>query len=90
LKEESENVEDDEKRCRPRSPRTDEYFQKVQNLLHPDRGVNIRGVTMQLILDKETVREILSDNFGMKSVSAKMVRQLLTECQAVSGPKIDY
>jgi len=45
---------------------------------------------MQLILDKETVREILSGNFGMKSVSAKMVRQLLTECQAVSGPKIDY
>jgi hypothetical protein len=48
---------------------------------------------MQLNLDKQTARKILSDDFGMKKVSAKIVPRLLTQgalCQALSGPKIDY
>jgi hypothetical protein len=47
-------------------------------------------MAMQPNLDKETVRQMLSDDLGMKNFPAKMVPRQLTQgalCQAVSGPK---
>jgi hypothetical protein len=72
FKERCENVEDYEKSSCPRSHRTDENVEKVQNLVHSDRHLSIRGMVVQLNLDKEMVRQILSDNLGMMNVSAKM------------------
>jgi hypothetical protein len=39
----------------PRSHRTDENAEDVWNLVHSDRCLSIRGMAMQLNLDKETV-----------------------------------
>jgi hypothetical protein len=57
---------------RPRSHRTDENVGKVQNIIHSDRRLSIRAMVMQLQSDKETVKQILSDDLGMKNISAKM------------------
>jgi transposase len=54
FKEGHENVEGDEKSCRPRSYRTDENVENVRNLVHSDRRLSIRAVIVQLNLDKET------------------------------------
>jgi hypothetical protein len=44
----------DERSGLPRSHRTDENAEKVQNLVHSDRRLSIRAVAVQLNLDKET------------------------------------
>jgi len=48
------NVEHNERSGHPRSHRTNENVEKVQNLLHSDRRLSIRAMNMQLNLDKET------------------------------------
>jgi hypothetical protein len=53
----------------------------VQNLVHSDKCLSIRALAVQLNLDKETVRQVLSDNLGMRKVLAKMASQLLTDEQ---------
>jgi hypothetical protein len=47
-----ENVEHDERSGCSRSHRTDDNFEKVQNLLHSDIHLNIRAVAVQLNLNK--------------------------------------
>jgi hypothetical protein len=65
-----ENVEDDERSGHPRSHRTIEYAGKVWNLVH---SVSIRGVALQLNLDKETVTCIERGlNFGPTIVFSTM------------------
>jgi predicted transcriptional regulator len=53
-------VEDDERGGHPRSHRTNENVEKVWNLMHSDKCLNIRAVAMQLNLDKETVKKTLT------------------------------
>jgi hypothetical protein len=48
-----ENMDNDERSCLPRSPRTDEDAEKVQNLVHSDKHLSIRNVAMLLNLDKQ-------------------------------------
>jgi hypothetical protein len=58
---------ENERSGHPRSHRTYENVEKVQNLVHLDRCLSIRGMAVQLNLDKETVRQIISsDDLGMK------------------------
>jgi quinol-cytochrome oxidoreductase complex cytochrome b subunit len=47
-------------------------------------------MALQLNLDKETVRQILSGDLGMRTVSSNMVPRLMTDYQASSDPNIDY
>jgi hypothetical protein len=53
-----ENVEDDEKSGRPRSHRIDENGEKVRNLVHSHRRLNIRAMAVELNSDKETVKKV--------------------------------
>jgi hypothetical protein len=50
-------VEDDGSGC-PRSHRTDENVEKVQNLVHSDRHLDIRAMTVQPNLEKGTVKKV--------------------------------
>jgi len=61
-----ENVEHAERSGYPWSHITDENVEKVRNMAHSDRRLSIRSVTMQLNLDKEAARQILSDDLGTK------------------------
>jgi hypothetical protein len=59
-------VEDSERCGYPRSHRTKENVDKVQNLVHSDRRLSNRAMAMQLNRYTETVRQILSDDLSMK------------------------
>jgi hypothetical protein len=50
------NVEDNEGNGHSRSHRTDENGEKVQNVVHSDRHLRIRAMSVQLNLEKETVK----------------------------------
>jgi hypothetical protein len=45
-------VEDAERSGRPRSHRTDENVEKVRNLVHSDRCLSIRAMTVNINLEK--------------------------------------
>jgi len=44
---------EDERSGHPRFHRTDENVEKVQNVVHSDKCLSIRAMTVQLNLDKE-------------------------------------
>jgi hypothetical protein len=58
FKESHRNIENGERSGHPRTHRTDEAVEKVQNLVHSDRHLNIWPMAMQLNLDKETVTHV--------------------------------
>jgi hypothetical protein len=87
FKERRENMEDDDKSNRSRCDKTDGNVEKVRNLVNSGKRFSIRAMAVQLNLDKGTVRQILSDDFGMKTIGFSTMTVV---CQAFSGPKIDY
>jgi hypothetical protein len=46
FKEGRENVEDDDRSSRPRYHNTDENIEKVRNVVHSDRCLNIRAMAV--------------------------------------------
>jgi len=68
FKEGHNNVEDDKRSGCPRSHRNDENVEKVQKLVHSDGCLSFRTVAVQLNLDNETVRKILSNGLSMKTI----------------------
>ena len=51
---------------------------KVGEIVRKNRHLSIRAVAESINIDKETVRQILHNNFNMKKVCSKMVPRLLT------------
>jgi DNA-binding transcriptional regulator YhcF (GntR family) len=49
---------DVERSCHPRSHRTNENFEEVENVLHSDRLLSMRAMAVQLNLNTETVTYI--------------------------------
>jgi hypothetical protein len=79
-----EDVEDDERPGRPITMKTDENVDKVRTLVRNDRRLSIRMTAEELNVDKETVRQILTENLKMKTVCAKMVPKNLREYQKLN------
>jgi hypothetical protein len=57
-----EDVEDDERPGRPVTMKTDENVDKVRTLVRTDRRLSIRMIAEEFNVDKETVRQILTEN----------------------------
>jgi hypothetical protein len=66
---------------RPRSHKIDENVENVRNLVHSDRGLSNTAMAVQLSFGKYTVRQILSDDLGMKKVSTKVAPGPFTDEQ---------
>jgi hypothetical protein len=81
FKEGQENVKDDERTGHPKTHRTDENVEKVWKLDCFDRQLSVQMMAEELNLDRETVRKILTEDLGMRKVSAKMVPQILSDDQ---------
>jgi hypothetical protein len=79
-----EDVEDDERPGHPVTMKTDENVDKVRTLVRNDRRLSIRMIAKELNVDKETVRQILTENLKMKTVCAKMVPKNLSEDQKLN------
>jgi len=56
FKEGRENVEDDERSGHPRSHRTDENVERMQNPVHSDGRSSVTAMAVQRNLPKETVK----------------------------------
>jgi DNA-directed RNA polymerase sigma subunit (sigma70/sigma32) len=61
--------------------KTDENVDKVGTLVRNDHCLSIRMIAEEFNVDKETVRQILTENLKMKKVCAKMVPKNLSEDQ---------
>jgi histone-lysine N-methyltransferase SETMAR len=79
-----EDVEDDERPGRPVTMKTDENVDKVRTLVRNDRRLSFRMLAEELNVDKETVRQILTENLKMIKVCAKMVPKNLSKDQKLN------
>jgi hypothetical protein len=74
-----EDVEDEELPGRPVTMKHDENVDKVRTLVRNDHRLSIRMIAKEFNVEKETVRQILTENLKMKKVCAKMVPKNLSE-----------
>jgi len=81
FKEGREEIGDDQRLGRPNTSKTGDNIEKVGEMFRQNRRLSIRTVTELINIDKETVRQILHNNFNMKKVCSKMVPRLLTPNQ---------
>jgi len=61
--------------------RTEENIAKVCQIVHENRHLTVRSIVEHVNIDIETVRNILTEDFDMRKVCAKMVPEELTEEQ---------
>jgi len=66
FKEGREVVGDDPKSGRPSTAKTQENVEKVARIVRGERRPSIRAISELTNINKESVRQILHDNLGMK------------------------
>jgi len=76
-----ENVTDEESSGRPVTSRTEENIAKVRQIVRENLRLTVRSIAEQVNIDRETVREILTEDLDMRKVCAKMVPKELIEEQ---------
>jgi len=54
---------------------------RVQTLVRSDRRLGVRVIAEELNMNRETVRQIVKEDLGMRKFSAKMVPRILTHDQ---------
>ena len=67
----------------PAHQKQNSNIEKVCEIVWQNRRLSVRAVAELINIDKETVRQILHNNFNMKKVFSKMVPRLLTPEQKV-------
>ena len=73
LKEGREEIRDDQRPGRPSTSITDANIEKVGETVRQNHRLSIQAVVELINTDKETVQQILRNNFNMKKVCSKMV-----------------
>jgi hypothetical protein len=81
FKEGQEDVQDDPKSGQPKMQRTDANVDRVRTLMCSDRRVGVRVIAEELNMKRETVRQIVKEDLGMRKISAKIVPRVLTRDQ---------
>ncbi|XP_015367479.1 PREDICTED: putative uncharacterized protein FLJ37770, partial [Diuraphis noxia] len=75
------SIEDDHRPGRPSTSKTNDIISLVRDKIRSDRKLTVREVANEVGISIGTCHSILSDELGMKRVSAKLVPKLLTEEQ---------
>ena len=78
LKEGREYVGNDPKSGRPCTAKTQGNVEKVASIFRGHRRLSIRAISELTNINKESVRQILHDDLGIKNVCAKVVPKILT------------
>jgi hypothetical protein len=81
LKEEREDVQNDPRIGQSKTQRTDSNIDRVRTVGRSDRRLGVRLMTEELDMNRETVRQIITDDVRMRKFSAKTVRRILTDDQ---------
>jgi len=76
-----ESVTDEERSGWPATSRTEENIAKIRQIVRENRRLTVRSIAEQVIIDRETVRKILTEDLDMRKVFATMVPKELTEKQ---------
>ena len=77
FKERRENVQDDPRSVKPKTQKKDADVDRVRTLVHSDRSLGVGVTAEELHMNRETVRQIVKEDLGMRTISAKMVPQIL-------------
>jgi histone-lysine N-methyltransferase SETMAR len=76
-----EDVQDELRSGQPKTQRTVANVDKVRTLVRSDRRVGVRVIAEESKNNRETVRQIVKEDLGMRKISAKMVPRILTHDQ---------
>jgi histone-lysine N-methyltransferase SETMAR len=74
-------VQDDPRSGQPKTQRTDANVDRVGTLVRSDRRLGVTVIAEELSMNRETVRQIVKEDLGMRKFSAKMVPRILTHDQ---------
>jgi response regulator of citrate/malate metabolism len=66
-----EGVTDENKSKRPATNITEENFTKIRQVLRENHRLTVRGIAEQANIDRETVRNILTEDLDMRKVCAE-------------------
>jgi len=61
--------------------RTDANVDRVRNLVRSDLRLGVRVIAKEMNMNRETARQIVKEDLGMRKMSAKMVPRILTHDQ---------
>jgi hypothetical protein len=73
--------EDDPWSEQPKLQRTDANVDRVWTLVHWDQRLGVRLIAEELNMNRETARQIIMDDLGMRKFSAKIMPRMLTDDQ---------
>nr|CAH7755670.1 unnamed protein product [Callosobruchus chinensis] len=73
-----ESVEDDSREGAPSTSRTAQNVDRLRVRVLGDRRVSLRMLEDELGINKETIRQMLHKDLGMRKLCAKMVPKVLT------------
>jgi hypothetical protein len=79
VKEGTEDVGDDPKSGHPSTAKTQENVEKVTRIVRGDLQLSIRAISKLTNTNKESVRQILHGDLGMKKVCAKWCQKSMIE-----------
>jgi len=74
-------VPDDPRSGQPKTQRTYANVDRVRTLVRSDRRLGVRVIAEELNMNRETVRQVVKKDVGMRKISAKLVPQILTHDQ---------
>ena len=69
---EGRDVQEDPRSGQPKTLRTDANVDRVRTLVCSDRRLGVRVIAEELNVNRETVRQIVKEDLGMRKISAKM------------------
>jgi hypothetical protein len=67
------DVQDDLRSGQPKTQRTDANVDRVKTLVRSDQRLSVRLIAKELNMNSETLQQIISEDLGMRNISAKMV-----------------
>ena len=81
MKEGRTSIEDDPRSGRPTTSRTEELINSLRDLINTNRRLTIREIAEELGASYGTCQTIITEDLGMRRISAKFVPRLLTPDQ---------
>jgi len=70
---EGQDVQDDSRSRQAKTQRTDANVDTERTLVCSDQRLGVRVISEKLNMNRETVRQIVKEDLGMRQISAKMV-----------------
>jgi len=71
FKEGREDVQDNPRSGQPKTQRKDAYVDRVQTLVRSDRRLGVGVIAEELNMNRETVRQIVKEDLGMRKFPQK-------------------